>query len=86
MSDNGEPRGTAGRPMLTTLEHSGVGDVVVVVTRYFGGRKLGRGGLVRAYLGTVNAVLGNADLAERVVSRTLRVIIDYATGTAFKVA
>ena len=43
MSDDGEPRGTAGRPMLTTLQHSGVGDVAVVVTRYFGGRKPGQG-------------------------------------------
>ena len=84
MSDDGEPRGTAGRPMLTTLQHSGVGDVAVVVTRYFGGRKLGRGGLVRAYSGGVKGVLGNADLAERVDCRTLRVIIDYSVVTAFK--
>ncbi len=84
MSDDGEPRGTAGRPMLTTLLHSGVGDVAVVVTRYFGGRKLGRGGLIRAYSGAVKAVLNNIDLAERVVCRTLHVIIDYSTVTAFK--
>ncbi len=84
MSDDGEPRGTAGRPMLTTLVHSGVGDVAVVVTRYFGGTKLGRGGLVRAYSGAVKAVLEKLSLAERVVCQMLHVTIDYATVTAFK--
>lgn len=49
MSDDGEPHGTAGRPMLTALLHGGVGEVVAVVTRYFGGVKLGKGGLGRAY-------------------------------------
>ena len=48
-SDNGEPSGTAGRPALAVLQGSGYGDAVVVVTRYFGGTKLGTGGLVRAY-------------------------------------
>lgn len=62
-SDDGEPKGTAGRPMLTTILHSGVGEVVVVVTRYFGGILLGTGGLVRAYQGT--AKLGLDTLATR---------------------
>ncbi len=53
MSDDGEPHGTAGRPMLTVLLHSGVGEVVAVVTRYYGGVKLGKGGLGRAYAGAV---------------------------------
>ena len=48
-SDDGEPQGTAGRPMLTVLLHSGVGEIAAVVTRYFGGTLLGTGGLVRAY-------------------------------------
>ncbi len=48
-SDDGEPKGTAGKPMLNVLSHSGMGNAVVVVTRFFGGVKLGAGGLVRAY-------------------------------------
>ena len=57
MSDDGEPHGTAGRPMLTVLLHSGVGEIVTVCTRYFGGVKLGTGGLSRAYAGGVKLLL-----------------------------
>ena len=57
MSDDGEPHGTAGRPMLTVLLYSGVGEVVTVCTRYFGGVKLGTGGLSRAYAGGVKLLL-----------------------------
>jgi putative IMPACT (imprinted ancient) family translation regulator len=53
MSDDGEPHGTAGKPILTVLLHSEIGEIVAVVTRYFGGTKLGTGGLVRAYSGSV---------------------------------
>ncbi|MBU3070391.1 YigZ family protein [Aestuariicella sp. G3-2] len=49
MSDDGEPSGTAGKPILNVLQHKDVGDVMLVVIRYFGGIKLGAGGLVRAY-------------------------------------
>ncbi len=56
-SDDGEPRGTAGKPMLNVLQHSGLGNTLVVVTRYFGGVKLGAGGLVRAYSGAVSEAL-----------------------------
>jgi len=49
MSDDGEPNGTAGKPILNVMQHKEVGDVVLVVIRYFGGIKLGAGGLVRAY-------------------------------------
>ncbi len=57
-SDAGEPSGTAGRPMLQVLSHTDIGEVSVVVIRYFGGTKLGTGGLVKAYSDAVKAVLG----------------------------
>ena len=64
-SDDGEPKGTAGRPMLTALLHSGVGEVAAVVTRYFGGILLGTGGLVRAYQGSVKLGLETLPTKER---------------------
>jgi uncharacterized YigZ family protein len=65
-NDDGEPSGTAGRPALAVLSGSGLGDAAVVVTRYFGGTKLGTGGLVRAYSDAVRQVLAIAPLAERI--------------------
>ena len=59
-SDDGEPAGTAGGPMLNVLTESGLTNLTCVVTRYFGGTKLGTGGLVRAYSGAVQAVLEDA--------------------------
>ncbi|GAA4360391.1 YigZ family protein [Kangiella marina] len=56
-SDDGEPSGTAGMPMLNVLQHSKVGDITAVVTRYYGGTKLGTGGLARAYSGGVKSAL-----------------------------
>lgn len=78
MSDDGEPHGTAGRPMLNVLVHSELGDAVVVVTRYFGGTKLGKGGLVRAYSSGVQHALAVVDVAEKVDLTTIRVRIDYS--------
>lgn len=57
MNDDGEPSGTAGKPILNVIQHKGVGDVMVVVARYFGGIKLGAGGLVRAYSSSAEAVM-----------------------------
>jgi uncharacterized YigZ family protein len=77
MSDDGEPHGTAGRPMLTILMHSGLGDVAAVVTRYYGGVKLGTGGLVRAYGGAVQQALETLPRAERIELVELTVEIGY---------
>ena len=71
MSDDGEPGGTAGRPMLAVLLGCGVGDIVVVVTRYFGGTLLGTGGLVRAYSGGVKTVLATLPVTEKIARRRL---------------
>ncbi|MBE1874903.1 IMPACT family protein [Myceligenerans pegani] len=68
-SDDGEPSGTAGVPMLEVLRHRHVTDVVAVVTRYFGGVKLGAGGLVRAYSGAVAAALDIADATGAMLRR-----------------
>jgi len=77
-SDDGEPAGTAGRPALAVLKGSGLGDVVVVVTRYFGGTKLGTGGLVRAYTDAVKAVLADLPLAEKIATHTVMLEIPYS--------
>jgi uncharacterized YigZ family protein len=82
MSDAGEPHGTAGRPMLNALLHAPVGDVVVVVTRYYGGTKLGTGGLVRAYGGGVQTALASLPVTERIEYVPLIVGVDYAKLTA----
>lgn len=63
-SDDGEPSGTAGRPMLNVIERRNLENVMVVVTRYFGGIKLGVGGLVRAYSGTTAKCLDRAGVKE----------------------
>lgn len=76
--DDGEPSGTAGRPMLAVLLGSGVGDVVVVVTRYFGGVKLGKGGLVRAYSGGVSRCLREMTRDRYVELASIKVTVPYA--------
>lgn len=77
-SDDGEPRGTAGRPMLTVLLHGGVGQLTAVVTRYFGGIKLGTGGLVRAYQQLVKIGLDTLPTREHCLTATVDVILDYS--------
>ena len=66
MSDDGEVPGTAAKPMMQLLKHRNIGEVVVVVTRYFGGTKLGTGGLVRAYSDSVQTAIEGLTLEERV--------------------
>lgn len=77
-SDDGEPSGTAGRPMLAVLQGSGLGDAAVVVTRYFGGTKLGTGGLVRAYSDAVRAVLAETPRAAKVPTHTVMLALPYS--------
>jgi uncharacterized YigZ family protein len=76
-SDAGEPSGTAGRPSLAVLRASGLGDVAVVITRYFGGTKLGTGGLVRAYSEAVRLVVEAVPRAEKVLTYTIMLVFPY---------
>jgi uncharacterized YigZ family protein len=82
MSDAGEPHGTAGRPMLTVLQHSGVGDIAAIVTRYYGGTNLGTGGLVKAYGGTVQLALATLPRVERIDYTEIVVIVGYESISA----
>lgn len=84
MSDAGEPHGTAGRPMLTVLLHSGIGDICAVVTRYFGGTLLGKGGLVKAYSGGVQLALAGLPTLERVPKTDVTLLVDYSAVTLLK--
>jgi uncharacterized YigZ family protein len=76
-SDDGEPKGTAGKPMLNVLTHSGLGNTITVVTRYFGGIKLGTGGLVRAYSHSVSEALKQLDTTQQQVTFTLLISFPY---------
>lgn len=78
LSDDGEPHGVAGKPLLTCLQHSGLGDVAVVVTRYFGGIKLGKGGMVKAYTAAVQAALEMLPRGVRIAWRELELRFDYS--------
>lgn len=76
-SDDGEPAGTAGKPILQQIDGRGLTDVLVVVTRYYGGTKLGTGGLLRAYSEAAAAVLDGAEIVEARVTQPLAVRFDY---------
>lgn len=76
-SDDGEPAGTAGRPALAVLRGGGLGDVVVVVTRYFGGTLLGTGGLVKAYTEATQRVVNAVGRGKRVPSHVVMLAIPY---------
>ena len=84
LSDAGEPKGTAGRPMLTVLMHSGVGDIVAVSSRWFGGTKLGTGGLARAYGGGVQHALASLPTVLRVERVRLAVSVTFAHVAALR--
>jgi len=79
-SDDGEPAGTAGVPMLEVLRHRRLTDTVAVVTRYFGGTKLGAGGLIRAYGGAVSAAVDEVGVLERRRLLVVDVFADYVLG------
>ncbi len=79
-SDDGEPGGTAGVPMLEVLRHRRLTDTVAVVTRYFGGVKLGAGGLIRAYGGAVSAAVDEIGVLERRELLVVDVFADYMLG------
>ena len=76
-SDDGEPSGTAGKPILEVISGSGIHNIVVVVTRYFGGTLLGTGGLVRAYTDATRAGIENSDIVEKIPGRRVDIAMDY---------
>jgi len=83
-SDDGEPSGTAGQPILRSLQEAEVSDASLVVVRWFGGVKLGTGGLTRAFRAAARGVLAEAPLAERVLTATLACEIPYGAQGSFR--
>ena len=83
-SDDGEPQGTAGMPILEVLKNKKLFETAVVVTRYIGGIKLRAGGLVRAYSGTAAEALDGADIREYTPCRKVRVAVGYELFDAFR--
>ncbi|TGA73198.1 YigZ family protein [Aliivibrio fischeri] len=76
-SDDGEPSGTAGKPILAQLSGSGIGEITAVVTRYYGGVRLGTGGLVKAYGGGVQQALKLIETEEKRITDTVILHCDY---------
>lgn len=77
-SDDGEPSGTAGKPMLHVLQHANVGDIVVVCTRFYGGTKLGTGGLARAYGGGVKLAIDNLSVMQKIEYQSISFNLEYS--------
>lgn len=77
--DDGEPNGTAGRPILNVLQHKSIGNIIIVVVRYFGGIKLGAGGLTRAYAGSAQAAVDKMTLQPYVPMAQIQILADFAT-------
>ena len=78
MSDDGEPSGTAGKPILNVIQHKDIGDLMIIVIRYFGGIKLGAGGLVRAYSAAAQQVIDTIELKEKKFLKRFNIKGDYA--------
>ena len=76
--DDGEPSGTAGRPILEVIKKNNIKNIAIVVTRYFGGIKLGAGGLIRAYSKAASTGIENATIVTRVHYRKVQIEIDYS--------
>ncbi|OEY65307.1 YigZ family protein [Marinobacter sp. X15-166B] len=79
MNDDGEPSGTAGKPILNVIQHKDMGDVLVVVIRYFGGIKLGAGGLVRAYASAAESVLSQVERVVQPVMTRVDIELPFAS-------
>ena len=77
--DDGEPSGTAGRPILGVLQHKSIGNIIIIVVRYFGGIKLGAGGLTRAYAGSAQAAVDQMILQPFVPMMQVQILADFAT-------
>lgn len=77
--DDGEPNGTAGRPILNVLQHKSIGNVIIIVVRYFGGIKLGAGGLTRAYAGSAQAAVDQMSLCPYVPTIQVKIQAEFAT-------
>jgi uncharacterized YigZ family protein len=77
-SDDGEPVGTAGKPILNVIQHKPISDLCIVVVRYFGGIKLGAGGLVRAYSGAANQALEKTPMRDIIAYINLKITLPYA--------
>lgn len=76
-SDDGEPGGTAGKPILEVIQGSGIRNIVIVVTRYFGGTLLGTGGLVRAYTDAAKAGIENSVIIEKIPGTRIKILTEY---------
>ncbi len=83
-SDNGEPSGTAGAPMLNILQKNNLANVLVIVTRYFGGILLGTGGLVRAYSNSLLQAIENSTIVEKCIGQEIEVVLEYSEFENFK--
>ena len=77
MSDDGEPSGSAGKPILEAIDKHELTDVIIIVARYFGGMKLGVGGLRRAFFDAADMCLTNSNIIEKLITENIRIEFDY---------